>query len=232
MAQVGNRVPLGNKTNQLKGQVLASKQDVKKAPIKDLQTNTKKRPLESDKENENVQPMTKKQKVIGETIAAILKAPPTKKKPTIADPENFIKHLQEVATKSQEEIANIKQKSKDEAELSELHLQLASLRNQLTIARRNNQDGIDYKAKYEAKKAQCRQLKNNLEELSILYDTVTFELNELKKQDQKANQKDQIKKNILAQLKLDKLREEGSIVEDEDGEDEYSSQDDELVVQN
>lgn len=46
---------------------------------------TKKRPLESDKENENVQPMTKKQKVIGDTIATILKAPPTKKKPTIAD---------------------------------------------------------------------------------------------------------------------------------------------------
>lgn len=34
MAQVGARVPLTNKTNQLKNQVLASKQDVKKAPVK------------------------------------------------------------------------------------------------------------------------------------------------------------------------------------------------------
>lgn len=52
--------------------------------------------------------------------------------------EGLIKHLQEVATKSQEEISNIKQKS-NETELSDLHAQLASLRNQLTIARRNNQ---------------------------------------------------------------------------------------------
>lgn len=34
MAQVGARVPLTNKTNQLKNQVLASKTDVKKAPVK------------------------------------------------------------------------------------------------------------------------------------------------------------------------------------------------------
>lgn len=110
--------------------------------------------------------MTKKQKVIGDTIATLLKAPATKKKPTIADrkyqiarwtklslihsldvpntniphyiAEGLIKHLQEVATKSQEEISNIKQKS-NETELTDLQAQLASLRNQLTIARRNNQ---------------------------------------------------------------------------------------------
>ncbi len=55
------------------------------------------------------------------------------------------------------------------------------------------------------------------------------DLNALQKQDQKEIQKDQIKKSILAQLKLDKLREEGSVVDEED---EYDSQDDELVFQN
>jgi len=50
----------------------------------------------------------------------------------------LIKHLQEVATKSQEEIANIQQQ-RNETELEQLHAQLASLRNQLTIARKKNQ---------------------------------------------------------------------------------------------
>lgn len=34
MAQVGTRGPLKNRTNQLQNQVLVSKQDVKKAPVK------------------------------------------------------------------------------------------------------------------------------------------------------------------------------------------------------
>lgn len=57
-------------------------------------------------------------------------------------------------------------------------------------------------------------------------------MNELQKQEQKENQKDLIKKNILAQLKQNKLREEGSNIEgDDEDEDSDLSEDCELVIQ-
>jgi len=58
-------------------------------------------------------------------------------------------------------------------------------------------------------------------------------LNQVKKQEQKADEKDQKKKSILALLRQSKLRDEGPIGEEND--DEYSfddlSQEDTLVIE-
>ncbi len=59
-------------------------------------------------------------------------------------------------------------------------------------------------------------------------------MNEINKREQKADERDQIKKSILAQLKQSKLREEGSIGEDNEDEDSFDndlSQDEALVIE-